>query len=208
VLDGEGRVFALGVDRGDVKWTFKWDRYLIGPVVKGDAVIVYAENGWLISLDKKTGAKKWESEIGRNFTPPRILEDQIIVRHGDGEIRAYALADGALQWKSKKDGGADTGVVLFKNNVIYSERYGNLAAIDARTGLPQWKFKTKRPCNVPSVAGTTLYGVCADNNIYALDANTGELRWKLQMKRVGPPPTIADGVMYFLDNYGTLQAIK
>ena len=208
LLDHVGGVFALGAEGGDLKWTFKSDRPLTGPVIKGDDVIVYAENGWLISLDKKTGVKKWESEIGRNFTPPRILEDQIIVRHIDGEVRAYALAGGALRWKSKKDGGASTGVVLFKNNIIYSERYGNLAAIDARTGLPKWNFKTKRPCNVPSVADSTLYAVCADNSIYAVDPNNGELRWKLPVKKVGPPPTIANGVMYFLDHNGGLQAIK
>lgn len=208
LVGNPGFVVALGADDGKLKWTFKSDRDLGGPVIKNDNLIVYAQNGLLVSLDKKTGAKKWVSEIGRKFTAPRIIDDQIIVRHVDGEVRAYALADGALRWKSKKDDGANSGLVLFKNSVIYSERYGNLTAIDARTGLPKWKFKTKRPCAVPSVAGSTLYAVCDDKNIYALDAETGQLRWDMAVKKVGPPPIVADGVMYFLDINGMLQAIN
>jgi eukaryotic-like serine/threonine-protein kinase len=205
VKDG---IIALSAETGTVKWRIKADQLLHRPAIKGDNLVAYGVEGLLISLNKKTGTKNWEAKLERKFTGTAILDDQVFVSHIQGEIRAYALADGALRWKSNRDGGTKTDLALFKDAVIYGEASGNIAALDARTGEPKWKFKTKKPCLSPLVAGEMVYTSCGDHHLYAIGAQTGELKWKFDWKKNGPLPTIANGVMYFLSNDGILQAAK
>ncbi len=182
---------------------------MYGPAIKGDNLILLNPRGSLVSVDKKTGTRKWETKIGRDFLVPAILDDQIIVAHEEGEIRAYALSDGSLNWKSNKDGGARTELALFNDSVFYGERYGNIVALNARTSLEKWRFKTKRPCRQPIVAGDTLYTTCGDRELYAIDSQTGQEKWKTANTKGAPShPTIADGILYFLGTDGSLSAMK
>ena len=200
-------VYAFDANTGAVLWRFAFNKRFFGPAVQGDDVIILTEDS-LIGIDKKTSTKKWEARVGRLYYGPAILDDQVFVRHIGGEIRAYAVKDGALQWKSNKQGGAKTALVLFHGLVIYGEELGNIVALDARTGAEKWRFKTKKPCRPPIVAGTTVYSRCADHYLYALDADSGTLRWSTEMKSSGLTPAIADGVVYSLNPDGVLQAFR
>lgn len=207
LCSNQSGVFALSSETGALKWTFKFDQLLSGPAIQGEHVVVLS-NTSLIALDRKTGSKTWETDVGRDFFGPSILDDQVFVEHSEGEVRAYALQDGALKWKSKKESGAATALALFNGAVIYGEKPGNIAALDAHTGLVKWRFKTSKPCNSPMVAGTILYTRCRDNRLYALDPNTGELKWSLDTGGTGPTPVIANGVMFSLSSNGVLQAAR
>jgi outer membrane protein assembly factor BamB len=204
---GDG-IVALAADTGAVKWRIKADQMLYRPAIKGDNLVVYGVEGMLLSLDKKTGARNWQTKLGRNFGGTAILDDQVFVKHDQGEIRAYSLADGTLRWKSNKDGGTETNLALFKDTVFYGEEYGNIVALDAHSAAQKWKFKTKKWCLGPIIAGETVYTSCGDHYLYALDAQTGQLKWKFDWQRDGPLPTFSNGVMYFLSTTGILQAAK
>ena len=201
-------IVALTADTGAVKWKIKADQVLYRPAIKGDNLVVYGVEGTLLSLNKKTGTKNWQTKLGRNFGATAILDDQVFVTHELGEIRAYSLADGTLRWKSNKDGGTQTGLALFKDTVIYGEEFGNIVALDAHSAAQKWKFKTKKRCLSPIVAGETVYTSCGDHHLYAIDPQTGQLKWKFDWKRNGPLPTFANGVMYFLGSDGILQAAR
>lgn len=203
----ESGLFAFAADTGALKWTFKSDKPLYRPAIKGDDLVVVSLTG-LIAFDKKTGTKKWEAKVGREYIGPAILGDQVFVSHVEGEIRAHALQDGALKWKSKKDGGARTAVAVHDGVVIYGEQYGNIVALDAATGVEKWRFKTKKPCGDPVIAGSTLYVSCKDQRLYALNPQTGESKWQFEQKKGYPTPTVANGIVYFLGNDGLLQAMQ
>lgn len=207
ICGSESGLFAFAADTGELKWTFKSDKPLYRPAISGDDVVVVSLTG-LIAFDKKTGTKKWEAKVGREFIGPAILGGQIFVSHVEGEIQAHALKDGSLTWKSKKDGGARTALAVSDGLVIYGERYGNIVGLDAETGAEKWRFKTKKPCGDPMVAGATLYVTCKDQRLYALNPLTGESKWELEMKKGYPTPTIANGIVYFLGNDGLLQAMQ
>ena len=204
----ESGLFAFSADSGALRWVYKSEKPLYRPAVATNEVIVLNQTGPMIAIDKKTGAKKWEAKVGREFIGPSILGEHVLVSHVDGEIRAYALQDGALEWKSKKDGGARTPLALFDGLVIYGEQYGNIVALDAATGVEKWRFKTKKPCGDPVVAGGTFYATCKDQRLYALNAQTGESKWEFEMKKGYPTPTIANGIVYFLGSDGLLQAMQ
>jgi eukaryotic-like serine/threonine-protein kinase len=207
ICGSESGVFAFAVDTGALKWNFKFTKPLYRPAIKGDDVIVLSQTG-LIALDKKTGTQKWEAKVGREYIGPAILNESIFVSHVEGEIQAFALRDGSLKWKSKKEGGARTALAVFETVVIYGERYGNLVALDAESGSEKWRFKTKKPCGDPVIAGSTLYVTCKDQRLYALNPQTGESKWELEMKKGYPTPTVANSIVYFLGNDGLLQAMQ
>ncbi len=201
-------IVALSADTGVAKWKIKANQVLYQPAIQGDDLVVRGINGVLLSLNKRTGTKNWETKLGRNFGATAILDDTVFVIHDKGEIRAYSLADGTLRWKSNKDGGTRTGLALFNDTVMYGGEYGDIVALDAHSAAEKWKFKTKKPCLAPIVAGETVYTSCGDHHLYAIDPQTGQLKWKFDWKRNGPLPTLANGVMYFLSSDGILQAAK
>lgn len=207
ICGSESGLFAFAADGGALKWSFKSDKPLYRPAIKGDDVIVLSLTG-MIAFDKQTGKQKWEAKVGRELIGPLISDDQIFVAHVDGEIRAYAIQDGALKWKSKKEGGARTALAVHDRVVVYGERYGNVVALEAATGVEKWRFKTKKPCGDPVVAGSTLYISCKDQRLYALNPQTGESKWQLELKKGYPTPTIANGIVYFLGPDGLLQAMQ
>ena len=209
IAGSEDGIVALDADTGTLKWTIKARQVLDRPAIKGDHVIVYGVNGVLFSVNKKTGAKNWETNIGPEIIGTAILDDQVFVSDRYGEIRAYSIADGSLRWTSKKDGGAHTTLTLFKEAVIYGEEFGNIVALDARSGKQKWKFKTKEFCLGPVIAGETAYTTCADHHLYAIDPHNGQPKWAFDWKKTdGPMPAFADGVMYFLGSDGILVATK
>jgi eukaryotic-like serine/threonine-protein kinase len=208
ICGSESGLFAFAAGTGELKWTFKSDKPLYRPAIKGDDLIVFSQTGLLIAFDKKTGTKKWEAKVGREYIGPAIFNQMVFVSHVDGEIRAHALADGALKWKSKKDGGARTALVVSDGVVVYGEQYGNVVALDAETGVEKWRLKTNKPCSDPVIAGATLYVACKDQRLYALNPQTGESKWELELKKGYPTPTFANGIVYFLGPDGLLQAMQ
>lgn len=204
----DGGLVALIAETGAVKWSRKADEHFGRLVIKGDNLIVYSDKDKLLSFDKNTGKKQWETRIDLSVDGVAILDDQVFVTDLQGEIRAYAMANGALRWKSKKTGGAETRLALFKDVVIYGEEFGNLLALDARNGQQKWKFKTRRPCISPLVAGDTVYATCGDRYLYALDPQTGQLKWKFDCQRKASLPTFYNGVLYFLGEDGILRAAR
>jgi serine/threonine-protein kinase len=202
-------LYALNAGGGQVKWTFHSAHLLYGPAISGDELILVDPKGLLLALDKKTGTKKWEAKIDSGASAPAILDDQIFLPFKSGEIRAYGLSDGSFKWKSKKSGSTRTALVLFKGEVIYGGHEDSIVALNAKSGLEVWKFRTNLPCHNPIVAGDLLYAVCEDHKLYAVDPLTGDERWRLENKKATPPPpTFADGVMYMLGTDGVLSAMK
>jgi len=98
--------------------------------------------------------------------------------------------------------------MIFNDTVIYGEEFGNIVALDAHSAAQKWKFKTKKRCLSPIVAGETVYTSCGDHHLYTIDPENGQLKWKFDWKRNGPLPTFANGVMYFLGSDGILQAAR
>jgi len=202
-------LYAFKAETGEVKWKYPSAEFLNGPAIGGDHLVLVKPKGSIVALDKTTGAEKWEAKIDSDASAPAILEDQIFVTLESGEVRAYGLEDGSFKWKAKKSGGTRTALVLFKGKVIYGGRDDSIIALDARSGLEAWKFRTNLPCYRPLIAGDLFYVVCGDHKMYSLDPVTGAEKWRMDNKKATPPPPFfADGVMYTLGTDGFLYAMR
>lgn len=202
-------LYAFVADTGDVKWLFKSQKFVHAPAVAGDRVILLTGTGRLIALDRETGVTRWDVDVGRDAIGPAMLGEQIFLVYDSGEIRSYSANDGVLQWKSKDVPKSGTPVALHNGMVYYAGKENDVVAIDATTGAEKLRFKTKRACHAPLIAGELLYVRCHDNKFYALSTTTLAEVWQIQNQKTFPPPVVfADGVMYSLGSDGFMYAVK
>jgi glucose dehydrogenase len=199
--DGNGTVFALDRDSGEVRWKTEPTGFNIGPfgVAVGDG-LVYAVRGsdGVIAFDADTGEKVWERKITPNKTTgidiqPQVFDGQVLVSTvpisiggiyvgGDhGVISALNARTGKVNWSFDTVDSAD----LWGNPDVNS---GGGAwypiAVDPKRGVAYAGIANPAPFpgtpefpNGSSRPGQNLY----TDSIVALDLKTGKLRWYRQV---------------------------
>jgi outer membrane protein assembly factor BamB len=86
---------------------------------------------------------------------------------------------------------------------------GDLFAVDADTGKQKWRYSTTQPCLSPVVANGMVYSATPDKVIFAVNAETGQEKWRFKTKHpLYGPPVVGDGVIYFLDEEGSISALR
>jgi outer membrane protein assembly factor BamB len=90
--------------------------------------------------------------------------------------------------------------------VYFGSGDGNVYAVDAASGLLQWKYPTEDVVHSsPAVVNNTVYIGSWDSRLYAIDAETGQLKWSFKSgedpathNQVGfqSSPAVVDGTVY------------
>lgn len=160
-------LYAVDQESGKEKWKFK-SRLPIAssPAVAGGAVYFVSSTGALAALDAATGTPKWvfAAEYERRFEAKNLhgypSAEQTIPDAWDLFTSSPAVADG---------------------KVFFGSGDGNVYAVDAATGILQWKFPTKDVVHAsPAVVNHVVYVGGWDSRFYAIDAETGQQKWVFQ----------------------------
>jgi len=187
-----GTLYAIDQESGKEKWNFKSRMPIASsPAVDGKTVYFVSSLGALAALDAETGKPKWvfTAEYERKFEAKNLhgypSAAQTIPDAWDLFISSPAVAQG---------------------KVFFGSGDGNVYAVDAESGLLQWKFGTQDVVHSsPAVADGVVYIGGWDSNLYALDADSGRERWTFKAgqdpaihNQVGfqSSPTVVDGVVY------------
>jgi outer membrane protein assembly factor BamB len=101
--------------------------------------------------------------------------------------------------------------------VYFGSGDGNVYALDAQTGVLQWKFATGDIVHAsPAVSNGTVYIGSWDSNLYALDSDSGREKWRFKagddpvihnQQGFQSSPALVDGVVYVGCRDGHLYAI-
>lgn len=176
--DYGGQFHAIDEASGKEKWSFK-SRMPITSTAAASAGTVYfvSSTGGLVALDIASGKPKWvfATEYERRFEARNLHgylpAGQTIPDAWDTYMSSPAVVDG---------------------RVYFGSGDGNVYAIDAATGVMQWKFATQDVVHAsPAVSGGTVYIGSWDGNFYAIDAATGQQKWQF---KGGQDPTIHNQV--------------
>ena len=189
------------------------------PLISGSTIFfsTYQEDAYFYAIDAATGKQIVMLKFADNALSALAAAGPVaIFGTWKGKVNAYDAVSQKLKWGFEEndtsfasaEGGAVGDLVLFKSLVIFGEEYKDLVALDARTDLEKWRFKTKKRCRDPLIADATLYARCNDHYLYAIDAESGALKWNIDSKGSGMTPMIAGGVMYSLSFDGVLQAFR
>jgi outer membrane protein assembly factor BamB len=145
----------------------------------------------LAALDVATGKPKWvfPTESERRFEAKNL--------HGL-QSAAQTIPDAWDVWVSSP--------AVWNGKVYFGSGDGNVYAVDAESGVLQWKFPTHDVVHAsPAVANNTVYIGSWDSYLYAIDAETGQQRWSLKTgedpvmhNQVGfqSSPAVVDGTVY------------
>ncbi|MEZ0608527.1 PQQ-binding-like beta-propeller repeat protein [Fibrella sp. WM1] len=214
---GEHYLYAFDALTGAEKWTYQHDEVYswdASPTVLDG--IVYASirgssggKSGLHALNAATGALKWhQPEIGISESSPAVVAGLLYAGSEFNGFKAIDVATGAIKWTF------DSGLIVnssptIANGIVYvgASAFGTntdnnkLYAIDAKTGVKKWEFKTPDggpDYSSPIVADGIVY-IGAGGTLYAVDAATGAKKWETRPDGSGlilSGPVVANGLVY------------
>lgn len=199
------------------------------PILFKDKVIVNCDHdgdGYIVAFDRLTGTELWRitrPNKTRSYCVPLIRElagKTQMVLSGTKCVTSYDPHDGKLHWM------IEGPTEQFVASLVHSERTGwlymtggfpehHLMAIrpdgsgDVTNSHVQW-HTNKGVSYVPSplIEGDSLF-IVSDSGIgHSFDARTGEILWEERMKEHHASLVSAEGLVYFLNDFGTLRAVK
>ena len=157
-----------------VLWRAKCGEGFSSPVVAGDTVVVFDNQGGretLRALSKAEGRERWRAEIDDTFRDgqgppgprctPMVDGDRVYAQSCRGELRCLSLADGRLLWRTHY--GTNFGAVFLgeKGSAPGATRHGNNGS--------------------PVIDGDWLYASVGSTNgagMVCFDKRTGAERWR------------------------------
>lgn len=217
---------------GGVKWSFNTGGPIVGSPAIADGTVYVASLGtWLYAIDQQTGTEKWKLQSRMPIaSSPAVADGLVYYVASTGALAAIDVATGQLAWVFAGDferkfeakglhgypGAAQTipdawdvftsSPAVANGKVYYGAGDGNVYAVNAKTGILQWKFATGDVVHAsPAVAGGSVFIGSWDGNLYALDADTGTQKWVFEAGRdpvyhnqVGfqSSAAVVDGVVY------------
>lgn len=177
---GDGNLYALDANSGDLKWKFKTGDVVHASPAYADGVLyVGSWDSFFYAVDAATGKEKWRFHGGED----PLIHNQV---------------------------GFQSSAAVVKGVVYVGCRDSNLYALDAATGQEKWRFNNQGSWVIssPAVAQGTVYFATSDSSLYhVVDAATGKSVLKQQDKAYmfSSPSIVGDVVLIGVLN-GTLAA--
>jgi eukaryotic-like serine/threonine-protein kinase len=156
-------LYALSQSSGDLKWKFLTGGAIFSrPLVHDDHIFILSDDGTLYKLRKENGSLMWTFDTGGQEWQRKLPND---------ETPGYdSMASAAT---------------ISKGIVYIGSADGHLIAIEEKSGVEKWRFKTNGPIHsIPVVAEGLVFFGSYDHHLYALDAVSGMLKWKFDTGQI------------------------
>jgi outer membrane protein assembly factor BamB len=206
-LDGQVRGYAT--DDGSERWQTSVSSEVIArPAIADGVVVVRSNDGRISALNIADGSLRWVFEQPvpplslRGNSAPQVLEGMVFAGADNGKLTALALADGSMAWFQTLASGegrteverlADLdGDIVANGSEVFAAGYrGQLVAMDASSGRPEWQRELSSYAGV-AVDAERVVCVDADGNVWAFDRASGANLWKQDhlLHRWLSPPAI------------------
>jgi len=181
VPDWNGRVHALSVGDGSVRWSHKVDaaaggRTFTEPVaVLGETLYLGSRSGKLgvVALDATTGEKEWEASTRAVTGGPVAHQKGVAVQ--SHQLVTVFDTDGTRQW-SVNIPDARGQQIAADSQHLYVSAGNTVYAIDW-DGEEEWTYEAPGGrVGPPAVAGETIL-IRSETQLLALSRTTGDERW-------------------------------
>lgn len=225
---GDGNVYALDAESGQLKWKFATgDVVHASPAVAEGMIFIGSWDSYFYALDAATGELKWRFKTGDDPETHNQVGIQSSAAVADGMVyfgcrdsNLYALnaRTGEKKWAISNKGSWVVGSPAVRAGKLYfsTSDSGLLYAVDAETGaaLFSWNSKKWPMFSSPAIAGSTLMIGSNAGKLMAVDLGTQKIAWEFDTegsKKNGPQYTNADGTpkyeaAFFGDFYDDMVA--
>lgn len=217
---------------GGVRWTFKASGPIVGSAALAAGTVYFGDyGGRLHAIDQQTGTERWHFKSSMPIaSSPAVTDQSVFFVSSAGALVALDPATGKPRWVfvadyEKKFEARNlhgyppvaqtipdawdlfiSSPAVAQGKVFFGAGDGGVYAVDAQSGVLQWKFSTGNVVHAsPAVADGTVYIGSWDGNLYALDADSGKPKWVFKAgqdpaihNQVGfqSSPAVVDGVVY------------
>jgi len=134
----------------------------------------------------------WVADIGSSgddyskiLSQPIVADGWVFTLDAETRVTAYEASSGRRIWRMNltprgEDSGALGGGLSYVDGRLYvTTGFGDVLAVQARTGLVYWHVPLKLPIRgAPTADGGRVFVITQDNQLYALDAEAGRVLWQ------------------------------
>jgi outer membrane protein assembly factor BamB len=216
-----GRVYALDVANGDMRWERNLDFPILGTpnvaTVQVDGApqkrlfVIDQSEGALQCLDFASGKPLWKGKGPARCDGSAAVNGAMAV-YGScaGAVHIFSTVNGDLlrEITLDEDSQVAGGVVLLGDSVFSGSRSGKFIDANVQTAAVNW---TNTDCDgeafsTPAVSADRVVFTANDSIVYALDRQSGALKWKQKLDDTASSPVIvgdkivtaAAGTLYLL----------
>lgn len=178
----DGNLYALQLDSGKTKWTYKAGPIKGGPSVNGNKVFVGDVDGIFHCIDAASGKKRWTFDAGGEVTSGgNFLGDTVIFGAYDEHLRCLSL-DGKELWKFNVPGGPVLASPVVADGRTYvSGCDSTLHVIDTKTGKELGSVQLEGQTGASAaVVGSDLYVGTMSNQMLAIDLKKESVKWQYE----------------------------
>ena len=194
--DHQGKVTAIDIATGKIRWSTELDVLVSGGVGYGAGLVLLGTiEGQVYALNAADGSVVWTSTVSSEIlSSPQSNGEVVVVQTIDNKLFAFSAADGSALWQHEDDApllsvrGTSSPLITDKM-VLTGFDSGKLIAFnpengsliwEARLALPKGRTDLERMVDIdgaPILVGDVIYAVTYQGRLGALSRGTGRSLW-------------------------------
>jgi outer membrane protein assembly factor BamB len=202
VGDVGGRVTAVELASGEVRWTAELGTPISGPVTldAGRALVTtlggQEEPSEIVALDARSGDELWHAgadDPSNLVTAPVVVDGRMLTLDAFGGILAFDADDGRFLWRTEVvnplaprqpfllQGVGAPAPVSADGQVFAVDVTGRVYAFDAETGAARWDHALNKvsQSSPPLLTHDHVLVPTDSGTLYAVDRGSGRLVWRV-----------------------------
>ncbi len=190
---GDGNLYALDANSGELRWKFKTGDVVHSSPALVDGVLFFGSwDSYFYAVDAATGKEKWRYHSGEDplihnqvgfQSSPAVVDGAVYTGCRDAHLYALDAATGQQKWNFDAQLSWVIGSPAVSNgNVFFGTSDSSLYhVVEASTGKPVLRQDVKAyTFSSPVIAGDVVLLGILNGTLEARDLKTGELLWDFQ----------------------------
>ena len=174
------------------------------------------------SINIDTGELNWSKNNTYPFNSEiKKYKDKIFVVDYKNTLRCYKIKDGSECWNLQTENSFTISnikysLIIFKENIIFSNSIGDITAVDIETGLITWQLPTQSSSIINEAYNFQISKLVSDGNsiffsnnkneFYSIDLKTGTTNW-INDVNSNLLPILVGNLIFTISNEGYLYLI-
>jgi len=190
---GDGHVYALDAQSGDMRWKFRTGDVVHASPAYADGVVFFGSwDSYFYAVDARTGQERWrfhggEDQVIHNQvgfqSSPAVIDGVVYTGCRDSNLYAIDAFTGKEKWRWNASGSwVISSPAVAKGKVIFGTSDSSLyLVVDATTGKPTVEIQGNAYTFAsPAVAGSVVFTGILNGSLEARDFDSGALLWEFQ----------------------------
>jgi len=192
-------------------------------LVDGQNLLVVDSIAKYYSINISTGELNWSKNNTYPFNSDiKKYKNKIFVVDYKNTLRCYKINNGSECWSLQTEdsftiSNAKYSLIIFKDNVIFSNSLGDITAAEIDTGLITWQLPTQGSSIINETYNFKISKLVSDGNsiflsnnkneFYSIDSKTGIANWVNKINS-NIKPILVGNLIFTISNEGYLYVVE